>query len=261
MRNFFSILFFSLTFLSFSGADAQIFRNRDRPDNLEAFDEQRFSWGFYLAGNHVDYKLVLDPKYGTYNGRNSVDTKTSYSFGAGLIGKMRLNEFFDLRFEPGLQFVDREIIFNTQNNDQFSGGTPQFPAFTPQTLTDADKTRNVKSTYIDLPLLLEVHGERWYNSRPYAAGGVNWLLNLQSNSKSAEDNAQGTFRSTTSNFAWTAELGIQLYFRRFKLTPAIRGTFMTNNELVKDNPETPPYWTAAIATMQTRALMLVLKFE
>lgn len=241
--------------------NAQLFRTKDRADNLEGFDDQKFSYGFFLAGNNFDYKLVLDPKFGMDGQKNLVQTKSSYSFGAGLIGKMRLNENFDIRFEPGLQFVEREIRFDTQSNDQYAAGTPANQPFTPRTLTDADKLRTVKSTYVDLPLLIEVHGDRWYNSRPYAAAGVNWMMNLQSNSKAADDNQQGMFRTTASNFAWSAEVGIQFYFSRFKLTPGFRGTFMMNDEMVSDNAETPPYWTSAIATGKTRALMFVLKFE
>jgi hypothetical protein len=72
---------------------------------------------------------------------------------------------------------------------------------------------------------------------------------------------QGVFRSTTHNFAYSFEAGLQLYFSKFKLTPAIRGTFFMNNEVVKDNPTTAPYWTAATTSLQTRAVFFVLKFE
>ena len=240
---------------------AQLFRTKDRMDNLEGFDDQKLSYGFYLAGNNFDYKLVLDPKYGMKDNKNLVRTKSSYSFGAGLIGKFRLNENFDLRFEPGLHFVEREVYFDTQSNDQYAAGTTAYPPFIPRPLTDADKLRTVKSTYVDLPLLIEVHGDRWYNSRPYAAAGVNWMMNLQSNNKATDDNQQGLFRTTASNFAWSAEIGIQFYFSRFKLTPGFRGTFMINDEMVADNPGTPPYWNAAIASGKTRAFMFVLKFE
>ena len=199
---------------------AQLFRTKDRMDNLEGFDDQKLSYGFYLAANN-----------------------------------------FDLRLEPGLQFVEREVFFDTQTNSQFAAGTPANAPFTPRTLTDADQLRTVKSTYVDFPLLVEVHGDRWYNSRPYAAAGINWMMNLQSNSSAPDDNSQGLFRTTTSNFAWSAEIGIQFYFSRFKLTPGFRGTFMMNDEMVGDNSETPPYWTAAISSAKTRAFMFVLKFE
>lgn len=259
-RTFFKLFIISaISIANFS--DAQLFRTKDRMDNLEGFDDQKFSWGFYLGGNNFGYKLVLDPTYGMENQRNLVQAKSTYSFGAGLIGKMRLNDNFDLRLEPGLQFVQRDLVFDTQSNDQYAGGTTSNPPFTTRPLTDEDKLRTVKATYIDIPLMLEFHGDRWYNSRPYVATGVNWMMNLQSNSASEEDNQQGMFRSTSSNFAWSAEIGIQFYFSRFKLTPAVRGTFMINDELVPDNAGTPPYWTSAISTMKTRAFMFVLKFE
>ena len=231
---------FSLLFLGiFLFTQAQ-FRNRDRQDRRQEQDSYQYSYGFYLNLNQFDYKLVLDPNYGMEDKVNLVQTKPTYSFGAGLIGRMRLNDNFDLRIEPGLQFVERELTFKTQSNDQ---------------------VRRVKSTYVDIPIMLEIHADRWYNSRPYAAAGLNYMVNLQSNSSAADDNQQGIFRSTTHNFAWSAEAGIQFYFSRFKLTPAFRGTFAFNNEIVADNAGTPPYWTAAISTMQTRAFMFVLKFE
>ncbi len=242
-------------------AEAQLFRTKDRMDNLEGFDNQKFSYGFYLAANNFDYKLVLDPKFGMNGQKSLVQPKAFYSFGAGLIGKFRLNDNFDLRIEPGLQFVEREIYFDTQSNDQFAAGTPANLPFTPRKLTEADKLRTIKSTYVDIPLLIEVHGDRWYNSRPYAAAGVNYMMNLQSNNKSEDDNEQGIFRTTASNFAWSAEVGIQFYFSRFKLTPGFRGTFMINNETVADKATTPPYWTSAISSAKSRAFMFVLKFE
>lgn len=241
-------------------ADAQ-FRTRNRMDKLEDFDQQTFSWGFYLNGNLLDYRIVLHPRYGMNGNHNLVSSKESISFGAGLIGKWRLNDYLDLRVEPGLQFAQRQLTFNTQSNDQYAAGTLTNPPFTPIPLTENDKVREIKSTLVDVPVLLELHGQRWYNSRPYVAAGVNYVVNLQSNSSSEDDNLQQVFRSTTHNFAWSAEMGIQFYFNKFKLTPGIRGTFFMNNEKVADNATTPPYWSAAVSTLQTRAIMFVLKFE
>lgn len=241
-------------------ADAQ-FRTRNRMDRLEDFDQQKFSWGFYLNGNMLDYKIVLDPRYGMYENHNLVSSKESYSFGAGLIAKFRLNDYLDVRLEPGLQFAQRQLTFNTQTNDRYYEGSLTNPPFNPIPLGEKDRVRDIKSTLVDVPVLLEFHGQRWYNSRPYFAAGVNYIVNLQSNSDSEDDNLQQVFRSTTHNFAWSAEMGVQFYFNKFKLTPAIRGTFFMNNEIVSDNPTTPPYWTAAVSTLQTRALMFVLKFE
>ena len=174
---------FSLLFLGmFLFTQAQ-FRNRDRQDRRQEQDSYQYSYGFYLNLNQFDYKLVLDPKYGMEDKVNLVQTKPTYSFGAGLIGRMRLNDNFDLRIEPGLQFVERELTFNTQSNDQYAADASN--PFTPKTLTEADMVRRVKSTYVDIPIMLEIHADRWYNSRPYAAAGLNYMVNLQSNSSAA----------------------------------------------------------------------------
>ncbi len=193
--------------------------------------------------------------------QNLVTSKESYSFGAGLIAKWRLNDYLDVRLEPGLQFAQRQLTFNTQSNDIYAGGSLTNPPFMPIPLQEKDKVREIKSTLVDIPVMLELHGQRWYNSRPYVAAGVNYIVNLQSNASSTDDNMQGIFRSTTHNFAWSAEMGIQFYFNKFKLTPGIRGTFFMNNEKVADNATTPPYWASAVSTLQTRAIMFVLKFE
>ncbi|WP_018676047.1 porin family protein [Riemerella columbina] len=254
MKKIFSLLALNITILS----SAQ-FRIKDRMDRMEGFDERKFSYGFFLNGSQNDYKIVLDDKYGIDHNKNLVVSKPTYSFGAGLIGRMRINKNFDLRLEPGMQFIERDLYFDTQHNDLYATD-PKNP-FTPKVLTEEDKVRKIKATTIDVPLLLEFHIDRWYNSRPYAAAGVNWLVNLQSNSGNEDDNANGTFRTTTHNFAYSAEIGIQFYFSRFKLTPAFRGTFTMGNELVSDNPNTSPYWASTMNTIQGRSFMFLLKFE
>lgn len=233
------------------------FTIEDKKENLQDFDAQKYSWGFFINGAQNNYKMVLNPQYGIGkneegDNKNLVLSKPTYGFGAGLIGKMKINDYLDLRLEPGLQFIERDLTFDTQEID-----------FTPKRiLSSADKYKKIKSTTIDVPLLLEFHMDRWFNSRPYIASGVNWLMNLQSNQSSKEDNLNTTiFRSTTHNFGYSAEIGIQFYFYRFKLTPAFRGTFTLNNELVRDNPDTPPYWASALNSVRGRSFMFVLKFE
>ena len=63
-----------------------LFRTKDRPENMEAVDFIKFTAGFYLAANNFDYKMVLDRTYGTDGNKNLVESKPTYSFGAGLIG-------------------------------------------------------------------------------------------------------------------------------------------------------------------------------
>jgi hypothetical protein len=88
-QRFIKILSFAVLLSSNFNAQTfnNLFRTKDRPDNLEDFDLQKFSWGFFLAGNNFDYKMVLNPTYGMDGNQNLVESKSTYSFGAGLIGK------------------------------------------------------------------------------------------------------------------------------------------------------------------------------
>ena len=158
---------------------------------------------------------------------------------------MRVNDFIDLKSEPGIHFTQRTLHFNNYKDP-----------------TDETKvTREVKSTYLEIPLLLNFHGDRWFNTRPYIQGGLGYVMNMQSNENKEDDNGQNVFRTTTNNFNWQAEIGIEIYFKHFKLTPALKGMFFFNNELVPDNPGTEKYWAGSLNSISTRALVFSLKFE
>ena len=62
MKRKFRVLALIITALFSNSVDAQLFRTRDRMDNLVDFDNQKFSWGFFLAGNYFDYKIDLNPQ-------------------------------------------------------------------------------------------------------------------------------------------------------------------------------------------------------
>ncbi|NOJ75122.1 type IX secretion/gliding motility protein PorT/SprT [Empedobacter stercoris] len=262
------IIALSLTVASI--ANAQFRPNNDRSENRTETDQKKFSFGYFLGTNMMNYKIVPKaraPQTPDHDGVNEhglvyLDQESKAGFSVGLIAKMRVNDYIDLKSEPGLHFGQRILYFNNIKDPN-----------TGKTLDDPSKVmREVKSTYVEIPLLLNFHGDRWYNTRPYIQGGLGYLMNLQSNEKKEDDNATGVFRTTTNNFNWQAEIGVEIYFKRFKLTPALKGMFFFNNEIVPDNstiddPRNPgsqitvPYWTGSLNSLSTRAFVFSLKFE
>jgi len=237
---------------------AQFRPNSDREWNRTEQDEKKFSFGYFLGANLMSYKV--SPKAQNNNlpdaisGDDGVNEhgllylgqENSPGFSVGLIGKLKLNDNFAMKTEPGVHFGQRTLIF--KNLESFN------------TIDDAILKREVKSTYIEIPLLLNISGDRWYNTKPYIQGGFGYALNLQSNEDKEDDNAVGVFRTNTHNFNWQAELGIEIYFKRFKLTPALKGMFFFNNELVPDDNTTIGY-ANTLNSLQTRAVVFSLKFE
>ena len=143
--------------------------SKDPIVNLENFDRQRIHWGYFLGFSTFDFKT----DYKTVG--NDIDVKGQSGFNVGLVGNLRLHEYIDLRFEPGLYYASRTLTYSGFSNDN-------------------DAIREVKATYIHFPLLLKFSSLRTGNVRPYLVGGVSTTLNLSSNSKSDDDNSEQRFR-------------------------------------------------------------------
>jgi hypothetical protein len=204
--------------------------------NLENFDKQRVHWGYFLGFNTYDFKI-------DYLDTPDVDilVERSTGFNVGLVGNLRLHEHIDLRFEPGLYYSQRNLTF--------AGFTKKL-----------DAEREVRSTYIDFPLLVKFSSVRIGNIKPYLVGGVSATLNLASNSKSLDDNLQQRFRVNPWTQNYQIGFGIDLYLEYFKFSPSIRGVFGLNDELIRDNDPNSP-WTGNIKSMQSRGIFVNFTFH
>ena len=83
---------------------------------------------FYLNLNQFDYKLVLDPKI--WNGRQKILFKTNLLTVWSWFNweNERLNDNFDLRIEPGLQFVERVLLLiHNQTTNMLQTNNPFTP--------------------------------------------------------------------------------------------------------------------------------------
>ena len=209
--------------------------SKDPIVNLENFDKQRVHWGYFLGFSFYDY--AFDYK----NLEPNVIVNRTTGFNVGLVGDLKLQEYINLRFEPGLYYTTRNLVF---------------PGF-----TDAsDAERKVAATYIHFPLLLKFSSKRTGNIRPYLLGGVSTTLNLSSNSKSIDDNMQGKFRVQQWTKNYEIGFGMDLYMEYFKFSPSIRGVFGLGDELVRDTDPASP-WTKNINSMKTRAVLINFTFH
>jgi len=170
-----------------------------------------------------------------------IQVKGTTGFNVGLIGNLRLYEYIDLRFEPGLYYTQRDL--------QYTGFTDQ-----------SDALRQVKSTYIHFPLLLKFSSLRTGNVRPFLVGGLSTSLNLGSNSKSKEDNVNNRFRMKQWTNNYELGFGVDLYLEYFKFSPSIRGVFGLDDELIRDNDPNSP-WTGNVSSMKTRGVFINFTFQ
>ena len=203
--------------------------------NKENEDKKLLNWGYFLGFNQYDFKFEYK------NDLQDILVDKTLGFNVGLIGELRLHEHLDLRFEPGLYYGTRTL---------------GFPGFSEEN----DAIRDVKSTYINFPLLLKVSTKRIGNWKPYIVGGFSASLNLGSNEASLDDNSSGTFRMKKQVYNYELGFGIDFYTEYFKFSPSIRGVFAITDELVPDNDPASP-WTGNIDALRTRGVFVNFTFE
>ncbi|OYQ38348.1 PorT protein [Flavobacterium cyanobacteriorum] len=230
-----------ITFL-FSGlcSHAQFGTNvfgKDPIINLENFDKQRVHWGYFLGFNSYSFRFdyIAPPE-------QDIIEKGTTGFNVGLVGNLRIFEYLDLRFEPGLYYTQRNLTF------------PNIEG------TTADRLREVKSTYIHFPLLLKFSSKRTGNIKPYLLGGFSRTLNLSSNEQAQDDNYSNRFRMKRWTNNYEIGFGIDLYFEYFKFSPSIRGVFGLEDELIRDNRPDSEY-TGNVGSMKTRAVLINFTFH
>lgn len=234
MKKLFVVFAFLLTVSSHAQKGLGMF-GKNPIINLENFDKQRVHWGYYLGFNSYDFKFDY------LSVAKDIEVQTTTGFNVGLIGNLRIIEHLDLRFEPGLYYAQRNLIY-PNIEDAF------------------DRKREVRSTYINFPLLLKFSSKRLGNIRPYLIGGVSQSMNLGSNSKAKDDNYNERWRMKKMTGNYEMGFGIDLYFEYFKFSPSIRGVFGMDDELIRDNtPESP--WTGNVASMKTRGIFINFAFH
>ncbi len=217
---------------------------RERLINLPSFDKKPVHYGYFLGVNQYDFKFEYIQNYYKELMLKDIAVEQQKGFSVGLIGDLRINEYMNLRFEPGLFYNKRDLIY------------PEYAEFTKEN----DRYRDIKSTYIHLPLLLKISTKRINNFRPFIVGGFSTDFNLSSNQKNSDDNASNVFRVMSQNINYELGLGFDFYLYYFKFSPSLRGIFSMQNELIQDNdPESP--WTGKINNMFSRGVALIITFE
>ena len=221
-------------------AEAQLF-TKERLVNNENFDKTRLSYGYYLGFNNYDFNIDYN------NDVDDIQVIKSVGFNVGLIGNIRINDYFDIRLEPGLVMSNRTLSFS---GSYFEGLVYE----------EKDLERELRSTYVHIPLLIKISTKRVDNIKPFIAGGISTALNLSSNQDNPDDNSQGVFRLVKNNLYYELGIGVDIFLTWFKFTPSIRGVFSIKDEHIKDLDLNSP-WTRNIDQMQTRGFFINFTFQ
>lgn len=145
------------------GATAQ----KQIPMNLPKLDNQVAHFGYSLGLNVMDFNIrpsdVFLPGFDTVY---AVEVTRFVGFNINMISNLRLGEYIDVRFLPGLMFGQRNLQYKYIKNGEY-------------------RLHNmmIESTFLDFPLYFKYRAARINNWRPFIIGGVNSRIDLAAQRK------------------------------------------------------------------------------
>lgn len=238
MKKIIIILFLSVLSLSLVAQ-----KNKDNVLNYQGVDQKKLHFGFTLGLNTMDFKLTpsmsSDPLSSEilYPELNDLVP----GFHVGIISNLRLTEYLDLRFLPGISLGTRKILFYDSNKDVVS-------------------EMKIESTFIDLPLNIKYKATRINNTRPYIIGGINVRNDMARNKEFNEDD--GIYIKLKSfDIYYELGVGIDFYSTYFKFSTEIKYSVGMLNVISSDPADDYPQYANSIDKLNSRMFMVSLHFE
>jgi len=137
--------------------------------NLRGFDEKPIHFGFLLGFNTMDFRVYNSQIANAENNNTPIYADVidlQPGINIGIVSNLRLMEYLDLRFLPGISFGQRDLNYITATGEPVDGTPLQ-----------------IKSTFLEFPLLLKYSSARQQNFKPYLVGGINSRVDLAKSKK------------------------------------------------------------------------------
>lgn len=211
-------------------------------DNLPMADYKPVHFGFTLGMNFMDFGFTpsgmeIDGK--VYNADVSL---LMPGFSVGVIGDVRMGNYFNFRLVPAFHLADRTIYYSNNVDDEIL-------------------TTSIKSTMISVPAYIKFNGPRIRNYRPYLLCGGGVMFDL------GRDRQQPVLLKMLDYFVEFGG-GCTIYLKYFRLSPEIKYSLGFNNVLEpwesRQNDVIAPTddkFTLAIGRLTSRMLTISINFE
>ena len=222
--------------------------------NRPYVDDKLIHFGFQLGLNFSSYGVtdselpIVNPITGQTEIYHARVSSILPGFNVGFISDIRLCQYLNLRFCPGMQFTSRTLSYKTESGRPVEG--------TPGRM--GEKV-DVLAMPVYLPLYLKWSAAREGNYRPYviAGGGVSFNV--------SRDREKPVLMNLMDYFCEVG-FGCDLYFQWFKFCPEITYRIGFANQLhpAEGRMELAPqdaFYTNAISRLTNHCVCLTFNFE
>lgn len=222
-----------------AGASAREFN--DKLMNRPYADLRRIHLGFSI-GVHTEDLMLTHNGFVTDDGEQWRVEQPGYQPGFCVTGlvSLCLNDYFSLRFSPGMYFGTRDLRFIELNSGQ-------------------TERQSVKSTLVVLPFDIKAAAMRYRNTRPYALAGIMPAFDVSKRRRE--------YITLKNNDVYlTAGFGCDFYLPYFKFIPEVKFCFGLSDVLRHDRPdlEDDPAsmrFTQSLKKATSKMIVLTFYFE
>ncbi len=197
-----------------------------------------FSIGTYTGGlNFTHNGFITDD--GAQWRLEQPDYQPGFSVN-GLVN-LRLNNYFSLRFSPGMYFGSYDLKMADYNNPENT------------------ERQNIKTAMVVMPFDLKYAALRYRNARPYVTGGVMPAFDV---SKRRSD----FIKLKSSDVYLSVGFGCDFYLPYFKFIPEVKFCFGLSDLLVKDRPDlednpAAQVFTKSLSKVTSKMIVFTFYFE
>ena len=168
-------------------------------------DAKPFYFGITLGFSSARFHTELDPKFLLNDSIYVAEPVNSGGFSLGLHVTTRLSNRFQLRFNPQLMFIERNLFYKLK-----------FPDL--DGLTEV--TKKVESVTMSFPFQLKFQSDRIGNFRVYTLAGFKADIDMASNARKKK--ADDEVKIEKFDFGPEFGIGFNFYFESFIFSPEIK---------------------------------------
>ncbi len=176
-----------------------------REIKMSDHDAKPYYFGITIGVNLARFHTEMHPRFLAADTVLVAEPTNSGGLSLGLQATARLSNRFQLRFNPQLMFIERNIYYKLRFPDN-EGNT--------------DVTKKVESIIMSFPLQLKLQSDRIDNFRVYTFAGIKGDIDMASNARAKR--AEELIK--IGKYDWGPEFGIgfNFFFDSFIFSPEIK---------------------------------------
>ncbi len=173
--------------------------------NLFDHDSKPYYFGITVGINLARFQTELHPRFLQYDSVYVGEPINSGGLTLGLSATGRISNRFQVRFNPQLMFIERNIYYKLK-----------YPDFDGQT----DVTKKVESVIMSFPLQVKFQSDRIGNFRVYTLAGFKADIDMASNARAKK--AEELIKIEKYDFGPEFGIGFNFFFPSFIFSPEIK---------------------------------------